>query len=104
MQLGGCGRGGEKGLDPGFASVLELHPSLMDAELDRKEAGRDGTRVFGLAAGRKKLPLIELGKQANGTCIWRGPWGQKSERGFGRVVFEMASDIHVEMPKRLFSV
>ena len=84
----------EEGLDPGFASELELHPSLMDVEHDRKEAGEGGTRVFGLAAGKKKLPLIELGKQADGTDIWQGPWGlgvgQKSERGFGRLMLEMA--------------
>lgn len=71
----GAARGREKGLDPGFTSELELHPSLMDVEHNRKEAGKDGTQAFGLAAGKKKLPLTELGKQANGTDTRQGSWG-----------------------------
>ena len=44
----------------------------MDLGHDRKGAGRDGSQVFGLAAGKKKLPLTEMGKTAHGPDIWRG--------------------------------
>lgn len=39
--------------------------SISDRCGARQGAGKDGMRVFGLAAGKKKLPLTELGE--NGT-------------------------------------
>lgn len=55
----------------------------------RKGTGKDGAQVFGLAVGKKKLPLTDLGKIAIGIDDLAGTvgGGQKSELGFGYVMF-----------------
>ena len=65
----------EKQLGAGFASEIELQRFQMGVGHDRKGVGKEGTQVFGLACGKKKLPLTKLGKTANGTDVWQGLWG-----------------------------
>lgn len=64
--------------------------SISDRCGARQGAGKDGMRVFGLAAGKKKLPLTELGKTAHGAHTWQRAVGVETGAGFRRVTFKMA--------------